>query len=224
MKPISRTERTFVDVKHLEVKTYANCCLALMLLASCTHSVPPAYEARGGRWADVGKSCTAESPTPELPAVLRESLGNPFDGRGRTGPWAQRALIARDIPGGWGGVTHREKGLGFAIYLLDTAKRAEALDALVRAGVPYISTGTEARVGRWAYVQLYDWFRYIHTHLRRVPVTMWSLDESRNRVLYGVETEEAGLELDRQLAALKVPCFLVFREVTGPIRLARVQD
>ena len=107
-----------------------------------------------------------------------------------------------------------------AIYLLDTTKRAEALDALVRAGVPYISTGTEARAGRWTYVQLYDWFRYIHTHLRRVAVTMWSLDERRNRVVYGVETEEAGLELDRQLTALNVPCFVVFREVTGPIRLS----
>jgi hypothetical protein len=194
----------------------------MLLLVSCTHNVPAAGEVLRGRWVDVGKSCTAQSPTTELPAAVQDSLGNPFDIRGRIGPWAQRDSIARNIPGGWGGVTHREKGLGFAIYLVDTTKRADAVDALMKAGVPYISRQTEARIGRWTYVQLYDWFRFIHTHLGRIALTMWTLDDERNRIFYGVETEQAALELDRQLTALKIPCFLVFVEVTGPVRLTHI--
>ena len=122
---------------------------------------------------------------------------------------ATRGDRSQHPPGGWGGVTRRKEGLGFAIYLTDTTQRAVALDALVKANVPYVSSAPEARLARWTYGELYDWFRYVHMKLRRVPLTMCSLDEGRNRILYGVETEEAGLELDRQLTALDVPCFLV---------------
>ena len=188
------------------------------LIIGCVHRDPPTYEPPG-HWANVGHSCDSTVPGRELPDAVRDSLGNPFDPRGQIGPWTQRAAIARGIPGGWGGVTRRKAGLGFAIYLTDTTQRVAALDALVKANVAYVSSGTEARPARWTYGELYDWFRYVHTHLRRVPLTSWALDEGRNRIFYGVETEEAGLELDRQLTALGVPCFLVFREVTGPVHV-----
>lgn len=192
--------------------------LAAALLVGCVHRDPSAHEPLG-HWANVGRSCDSTVAARALSATLRDSLGNPFDARGQIGRWTRRAAIARNIPGGWGGVTQRNEGLGFAIYLTDTTQRVAALEALMKADVPYVSSSTEARPARWTYADLYDWFRYVHTHLRRVPIVMWSLDEGRNRILYGVETEEAGVELDRQLTTLQVPCFLVWREVTGPVHL-----
>ena len=172
------------------------------------------------RWADVGKSCTLDAPATELPKAARDSTGHPFGMAGKPGFWATRATIAAKIPGGWGGLALREKKPGYAIYLRDTAQRSAALAALAAAGVLYVSAATEAEQGRWTYVQIYDWFRYIHSRLRRVAVNMWSLDEYHNRIYYGTEDEAAGLELDRQLAALNVPCFLVVRDVVGQIRIS----
>ena len=199
------------------------CALATAFTVGCAHTRHQKSETRDyqvpGHWANVGRECDSTAAATELPATVRDTLANPFDVRGGNGPWTQRAAIARGIPGGWGGLTGRKEGLGFAIYLTDTTQRAAALDALAKAGVPDVSSNTEARPARWTYGQLYDWFGYVHMHLRRVRVTMWSLDESRNRIYYGVETEEAGLELDRQLTALNVPCFLVWREVIGAIQI-----
>jgi len=52
-----------------------------------------------------------------------------------------------------------------------------------------------------------------------VAVTGWALDEANNRIFYMVEDEAAAREFDRQLAGMNVPCFLVAREISGPIRL-----
>ena len=171
------------------------------------------------RWADVGRSCTPDAPATELAAAPRDSTGQPFGMAGKSSVWETRAAIAAKIPGGWGGLAAREKKTGFAIYLRDTTERSAALAVLAAAGVPYISAATEAEQGRWTYVEIYDWFRYIHSHLRHVAVNAWALDEWHNRIWYGVEDEAAALELDRQLAALNVPCFLVIREVIGQIRV-----
>lgn len=170
------------------------------------------------RWADVGKTCTRESPATELAAAARDSLGAPF-GSGSHDPWAERAALSRTIPGGWGGLESRQSGHPFGIYLLDTTERTAALSALLAAGVKYISADTKAVQGRWTYGQIYDWFRYIHSHLRHVAVNSWALDEWRNRIYYGTVDEAAGLELDRQLTAMNVPCFLVAREVVGEIHV-----
>jgi hypothetical protein len=193
---------------------------ALLVLSTCRHKPPYVEPPPSWRWADVGKSCTPDAPATELAKPARDSLGTPF---GRADVWGTRAKIARDIPGGWGGLAIREKRRGYAIYLIDTTQRSAALAALGAAGVLYISADTEAEQGRWTYVQIYDWFRYIHSHLRHVAVNMWALDEWRNRIYYGTEDEAAGLELDRQLAALNVPCFLVVREVVGQIRVSNGQ-
>lgn len=161
--------------------------------------------------------CASDAPAVTLPSTARDSLGYPFGKPGTEDLSEPRASLSRKIPGGWGGVTRREKGLGFAIFLIDTTQRRAALEALVSAGINYVSLSTEVRQGRWTYAQIYDWFRYIHSHLRHVAVTMWSLDEDNNRILYGVENKAAASELDRQLTAMNVPCFLVAREVTGPV-------
>jgi hypothetical protein len=192
---------------------------SLLAGSACRHKPPYVEPPPNWRWADVGRRCTPDSPATELTAAARDSTGHPFGMARKSSVWETRAAIAAKIPGGWGGLAAREKKTGFAIYLTDTAQRSAALAALAAAGVPYISPVTEAEQARWTYVQLYDWFRYIHTHLRHVAVNSWALDEWRNRIYYGVEDETAALELDRQLAALNVPCFLVIREVVGQIRV-----
>ena len=172
-----------------------------------------------GAWANVGKECTQNSPVTEIPSSARDSLGDPFGNPGKhNNPWEKRAEISRKIPGGWGGVTRRENGFGTRLLFADTTQRVRALEALAAAGSPF-SPDTPLKEGRWTYAQIYDWFRYIHTHLRHVAVTGWTLDEANNRILYGVEDEAAAREFDRQLAAMNTPCFLVARDVTGPFRL-----
>jgi hypothetical protein len=170
-------------------------------------------------WANVGKECTPNAPVTEIPSSARDSLGDPFGIHGKYDkPWERRAEISRLIPGGWGGVTRRENGFGVRLLLVDTTQRVRALEALAAAGSPF-SPDTPVKQGRWSYAQIYDWFRYIHRHLNGVALTMWTLDEVNNRILYGVEGEVAAREFDRRLAAMNVPCFLVARYVSGPNRL-----
>ena len=193
--------------------------VVLIAASSCHHR--PTYVEPPPRWcwANVGKVCTLDAPATELPVAARDSLGSPFGDPGKRDVWATRAAIARSIPGGWGGLELRETGRPYGIYLLDTTQRSAALAALMAAGVQYISVDTKAVEGRWTYAQIYDWFRYINSHLRHVAVNMWALDESQNRIYYGTVDEVAAEELDRQLTALNVPCFLVAREVVGEIRV-----
>jgi len=192
--------------------------ITLLAVSSCHYKPPYVEPAPRWRWADVGKNCTPDAPATELSRAARDSLGYPFGPPGKGDSWEERARLAPKIPGGWGGLELRENGHPFGIYLIDTTQRTRALAALEAAGVPYISPATHATQGRWTYVQIYDWFRYIQSHLRYVAVNAWTLDEYRNRIWYGTEDEAAALELDRQLTALNVPCFLVAREVIGRVR------
>ncbi len=172
-----------------------------------------------GSWANVGNECTQNSPVTEIPFSARDSLGDPFGETGKhNNPWEKRAEISRKIPGGWGGVTRKENGFATRLLFVDTTQRVRALEALAAAGSTF-SSDTPVKQGRWTYAQIYDWFRYIHTHLRHVAVTGWTLDEANNRLLYMVEDEAAAREFDRQLAGMNVPCFLVARQVSGPVRL-----
>lgn len=194
---------------------------ALAAICAChrkeTYVEPPRRPA--GSWANVGNECTQNSPVTEIPSSARDSLGDPFGNPGKhNDPWEKRAEISRKIPGGWGGVTRKENGFGTRLLFVDTTQRVRALEALAAAGSPF-SPNTPLKQGRWTYAQIYDWFRYIHTHLRHVAVTGWALDEANNRIFYMVEDEAAAREFDRQLAGMNVPCFLVAREISGPIRM-----
>lgn len=172
-----------------------------------------------GSWANVGTECTQYSSVTEIPSSARDSLGHPFGNPGDAEDvWAKRAEISRQIPGGWGGVTRKENGWGTRLLFVDTTQRVRALEALAAAGSPF-SPNTPIKQGRWTYAQIYDWFRYIQTHLRHVAVTGGALDEANNRIFYMVEDEAAAREFDRQLAGMNVPCFLVAREISGPIRM-----
>jgi hypothetical protein len=137
-----------------------------------------------------------------------------------TDPWEEKAKVSQGIPGGFGGISNKGIYPRKVIYLVDTTQLTAAVPALEAAGLLQPNLVVGATTGRWTYVQLYDWFRYIHMHLRGVGVVMWALDEWRNRIYYGVEDEAAAANLDRRLAELRAPCFLVALEVTGRVQVA----
>jgi len=128
--------------------------------------------------------------------------------------WAE---VAREVPGRFGGVLNES---GPVIYLVDTTRRADAIAALVARGVLPVAKGEKARVrqGRWDFAQLYDWYRYLAVHLPSERVSS-AIDEGQNRIWYGMVDEQQRVRFERALAPLRLPCFLVTLEVTGPMIL-----
>jgi hypothetical protein len=190
---------------------------AAAVVGACTHQPPRTDPSDLWKWANVGQACTSSSPAYPLPDALRDTSSHPFrDGTDNT--WEDKAKLTEDIPGGFGGIGHRETHPRTTIYLLDTTKLSAAVPALVSAGLLPAAPIVAAVPGGFTYSQLYDWFRYIETHIIGVRVTMETLDDRRNRILYGLEDEASRVELERKLAEMHAPCFLVALRVTGPIR------
>jgi hypothetical protein len=72
------------------------------------------------------------------------------------------------------------------------------------------------RPGLWNYAQLRDWYAYLNSHLSvGSDVILTDIDEAENRITYGTRDDSARDRLNRTLAALDIPCFLVTVEVTG---------
>jgi hypothetical protein len=191
-------------------------------LAGCRHEAyvepPPIW-----RWADVGKACTTESASNPLPDSLRDTSAHPF-AWAHGNEWEDKANLTRDIPGGFGGIGHRRVHPRTVVYLLDTTKLSDAVTVLVSKGLLPPNPVVAAAQARFSYSQLYDWFRYIHMHIRGVAVSGWTLDERRNRIFYMVVDEPAAVNLGRRLAEMNAPCFLVALEVTGEIRPAAARN
>jgi hypothetical protein len=128
--------------------------------------------------------------------------------------------LARTVPGGFGGYFVRSSDGRETIYLKEPEKRGEALVALNARPVTGVTIGADVVVvrGRWDYVQLYEWYRYLVPRLSGTRLVSTDLDEGENRILLGVEDEPSRRRLERRLAALDVPCFLVAIEVGPPPR------
>jgi hypothetical protein len=192
-------------------------------LAGCRHKAPYVEPPPRWRWADVGKVCTGESPSYPLPDSLRDTSSHPF--RWAHGnDYEDKANLTQDIPGGFGGIGHREVHPRTLVYLLDTTKLADAVPVLVAKGLLPPNPVVAATQARFSYPQLYDWFRYIQTHIRGVAVAGWALDDRRNRIFYMLVDEAAAVNLGRRLAAMNAPCFLVAIEITGEFHLADARD
>ncbi|HEY5021721.1 MAG TPA: hypothetical protein VII30_04450 [Gemmatimonadaceae bacterium] len=127
--------------------------------------------------------------------------------------------MTRDIPGGFGGIGHREVHPRTLVYLLDTTRLAAAIPALIAKGLLPPNPLVAAAQARFSYQQLYDWFRYIQMHIRGVGIAGWTLDERRNRIFYMLADEAAAVNLGKRLAEMNAPCFLVAVEVTGMAHL-----
>jgi len=190
----------------------------IWFLSGCHHKAPYVEPPPSWRWADVGTVCTVGSPTYSLPETLRDTTVHPFGMAGKN-EWEHRARITQSIPGGFGGIGLRRVDPHTVVYLVDTTQLSAAVPALVGLGLLPPNPRVAAVQGRWTYSQLYDWMRYIHMRIRGVRVTLWTLDDYRNRIYYGVEDEAAATDLGRRLAEMHAPCFLVAVDVTGPVRL-----
>lgn len=190
---------------------------AAAALSACAHKPPRTDPSDLWRWANVGQTCTASSPAYPLPEALRDTSSHPFRSASDN-TWEDKAKLTENIPGGFGGIGHREIHPRTTIYLLDTTKLSEAVPALVAAGLLPGAPVVAAVQGRFTYSQLYDWFRYIETHIIGVRVAMLTLDDRKNRILYGLEDEASRAALEVKLAQMHAPCFLVALRVTGPVR------
>jgi hypothetical protein len=185
----------------------------------CRHKAPYVEPPPRWHWADVGKVCTPNSPAYPLPDLLRDTSAHPFRSAD-SNDWEDKAKLTQDIPGGFGGIGHRDVHPRTIVYLLDTAKLVAAIPALVSRGLLPPNPVVAAAQGRFSYPQLYDWFRYITMHIRGVGVAGWTLDDRRNRIFYMLEDEAAAVNLEHRLAEMNAPCFLVAVEVTGRFHAA----
>jgi hypothetical protein len=61
----------------------------------------------------------------------------------------------------------------------------------------------------------YDWYGVLLDAGVREGVVMTDIDEKHNRILFGVEDAAGRQRLERQLARLDLPCFLVGVSVVG---------
>jgi len=138
---------------------------------------------------------------------------------GRTTEKDQWAHAARTTPGGFGGLT--AQGNERVLYLVDTSKRKDAVEALLAAGIirPQDVRTATVRKARWTFAQLYDWYQYLNLHITLgEDVTARGIDEGQNRIYYAVRDANEFDKLQGTLKQLHVPCFLVFVDTSGTVR------
>jgi hypothetical protein len=136
------------------------------------------------------------------------------------------------VPGGFGGLfidydlatePRTERPLEtrpVVVFLVDTTQRDAALRALESSSrpgrLPLNVVGARTRPARWSFAELYDWYELILTSLGgREGITTTDIDEKENRIVFGVENASAREQLERQLARLQLPCFLVGIRIVG---------
>lgn len=163
------------------------------------------------RWAEVGKVCDPSAPAVPLSAEQRALLPGPS-------PTSDYVIadLTRDVTGGFGGIM-RPDGI-WTMYLVNPALREEAttellaLDAILEAPQVVLK-------GRWTFAEMFDWQQYIYVHAG-FPAGMVYADvqEGRNRLEFGVLDETARVDLEAELTALDVPCYLVAIGISAPIQ------
>jgi hypothetical protein len=181
--------------------------------ASCARTTP--------KPAVLDENCRPDAPAVSVPAAARESLPNGVHFSSTEENWAR---VAREIPGGFGGVIRQDGGL--LVYLVDTTQRTEAAAALIARRVVSSSDAPRIRAARWSFDQLYDWNRYIilRYSLPNRDVIGWGIDEHKNRLAFDVVDESSRKRVVGALADLHLPCFLVEVEVTGPVIQQRAEN
>lgn len=208
----------------------------LVTLACWQVSAPAALEAfdRPGAsdpaWAALGKPCSPDASAPSLPDAQRDSLPP-------AGHWTvdeKWAEIARQVPGGFAGyyLEPSPKPAGAdrpaswqraVIRLVHPERRDEAvraLEPLLKAmyGDEWVDLSDALVVSaRWNWAQLFDWYRYLDARLDRADLKFSDIQETHNRIEYGVPDAAARVRFERQLAALGAPCFLIAVEIAEPV-------
>jgi hypothetical protein len=166
-------------------------------------------------WLAIGKSCSPTSPAYSVPRARLDSAPALTHGRSRTvdDDWSD---LARDLPGGFAGII-LESNVP-VVFLTDTTQKQQAFTALQARGTFGLNfTNARARAARWNFTQLAEWFRYFQV----TPVeNMWvsaDIDESKNRIEYGVRDAAARAALEQALSRLDVPCYLVSTRVVNAV-------
>jgi hypothetical protein len=193
----------FTQTVELDVAQHQHVLVALAL-PSCTSATALSPDAR--RFLNVGSAAFASARTAT----------------------EQKAAIASQIPGGFAGsyartLTERGEANTIAVLLRDTTQRAAAvavLDTLLpriyRRAAPFrISM---VRPATWDFSELHAWYQFLGV---RVPLgedlVMTAIEESKNRIKFGVRDTRGRDRILRRLSELSLPCGLVVVEVTGPV-------
>jgi hypothetical protein len=188
----------------------------VVLIASACRSDPNAPVdvvpgvALPARWANLTKTCDANSPATTLPSDLRakiETLPSPFSS-------STDAYIARTNEGGWGGRAFLN-GDHYDMYFVDTTRTTELFATLRQRGI-LVPDNLELLQGRWDYAQLYEWSSYLSRTSFGSNVATVQLDVPLNRLDITVWTEAERLQLDSALSVLDIPCFLATIAVDPP--------
>jgi hypothetical protein len=175
---------------------------------------------------DLRKRCvqfvlsTAATLVAVAPALAQP--GSPDPRAGREPPRARSldhefADLTTRVPGGFGGWFYDQEGRP-NVYLVDTTKRAGAVTALLpvlRDRQVSVAGGQRNRPdvanivilqGQYDFATLLNWRGQIDGEAPRIPgITMTDVQERTNRVVVGVESEAAGVQVREALARLNIP-------------------
>jgi hypothetical protein len=171
--------------------------------------------------------CDPKAP-PALAAERRDSL-RAKPGRPANDSAEQWARLALSAPGGFAGAyldSSRAPTAGNSTprRLIVRLARPEERDSALQVLVPKIrelrgqNAGRDQVVvesARWDFAQLLDWSRYLDPHARAVArILSANIDQTHNRLSYGVATDAERVTLLEHLGSLGIPCGLVQVVVT----------
>ena len=198
-------------MRHLLALTILSAAVACSDATAPVEQLPELHGDGALRWADVGKVCEPSTPAMPLTAEQRALLPGPS-------PTSDYVLaeLTRDVTGGFGGIMVPD-GV-WTMYLVDPSVRDEATAALLaRGAIP--QAPQVVLKGHWTFAEMFDWQQYIFVHAG-FPAGMVYADvqEARNRLEFGVLDETARAELEAELTALDVPCYLVAIGISPPIQ------
>jgi PA-IL-like protein len=128
--------------------------------------------------------------------------------------------VARKHPG-FGEMYIDEEKDTIYVFLLNGDLNAvvnELKRALGERSLP--ESKAQALSAKYSFLQLKQWHDHMAEHLFQIPeVTMTDIGDAKNRLLVGVENQEAGAEVEKQLKELDIPDGAVNIEVRWPIVL-----
>ena len=177
-------------------------------------------------WAALGRPCPVDGSA----AVWNAPKEHAPDPRSRRNPDDGWAAAARWRPGGFAGeywgrapewLTDEEQQViarPFIVLFVDTLAGAADLGPQLCRPRPFREC-VIMQPARWNFAQLYDWYAELASAAWGTGVVVMSgIAESDNRIIYGVRNAADREVLERRLAELNVPCFLVGIERREPLR------
>lgn len=189
---------------------------ALVVLAACAEPATesPASVPQGSTATELLSACTPANPARDIPRGARDSILASRNGVELIDD--QLAAIARDIPGGFGGLWQDADGT-IVLALVDIAQASAARTALnAQTAVPGLAIPPEARIAsvRWNFAQLWEWEAYVLDLTGTAPgLASIDRDEVRNRVVITLTSQPAREALAAALLARDVPCGLFVLEL-----------